>query len=178
MTENNANNDDTQWSVLSDSEPLLDLMITLGERRVRDRPAAHRRFRKRRRTLLDEREKPIRAAIYARAATLDDQRPDVLESQISRCEELIKKHPNLILTAIYAEIGSGISEERTELRQMIDDAKHGMFDLLIVNDVARLSRDSAVLSRISRELKSCGIEVYFEDRRKSSGISQKYRQFM
>lgn len=48
----------------------------------------------------------------------------------------------------YAEYGSGINTNRKELRRLLCDVKSGNIKTVYVRDIARLSRDIALLEKI------------------------------
>ena len=48
----------------------------------------------------------------------------------------------------YAEYGSGINAKREELRRLLCDVKSGNIKTVYVRDIARLSRDIALLEKI------------------------------
>jgi DNA invertase Pin-like site-specific DNA recombinase len=44
---------------------------------------------------------------------------------------------------------------------MIEDARHGRFDLIVTREVCRFARNTVDTLTFTRELKNLGIEVYF-----------------
>ena len=54
----------------------------------------------------------------------------------------------------YAEYGSGINAKREELRRLLCDVKSGKIKTVYVRDIARLSRDIALLEKILHYLET------------------------
>src|SRR5581483_229371 len=66
------------------------------------------------------------------------------------------------ITGIYKDDGwSGGVMERPELDRLRDDARKGVFDAVLINDVDRLARDVAHLGVIKRDLERQGVKVIF-----------------
>ena len=83
--------------------------------------------------------KTKRAVIYARTATLDPARPDVLDRQIDTAKEVLLKN-GWDLVSVYQDIGSGLRVDHTGLQQMLDDALQGLFDVVVVTNFNRITR--------------------------------------
>jgi DNA invertase Pin-like site-specific DNA recombinase len=50
---------------------------------------------------------------------------------------------------------------RDRAKLMIEDARHGRFDLIVTREVCRFARNTVDTLTFTRELKNLGIEVYF-----------------
>ncbi len=46
---------------------------------------------------------------------------------------------------------------------MINDAKAGKIDLIITKSISRFARNTYTLLQTTRELKSIGVDIYFEE---------------
>jgi len=89
--------------------------------------------------------------------SIDDQKEDI----ITYCEE-----NNLELSHIYdeGEQASGWDESRKEYQQMLDDARAGEFDVLVVRDASRLGRDKKERFRQFLNLDAMGVEFHTKKR--------------
>ena len=107
--------------------------------------------------------RPKRAAAYARVSVANADTANSLANQVSYYQNKITKDPELIFFRIYADSGlSGTKQNRPEFLQMMEDARNHKFDILITKSVTRLARNVVTLLSTVRELKSLGIDVYFE----------------
>ncbi|OME45394.1 hypothetical protein BSK59_32600 [Paenibacillus odorifer] len=103
----------------------------------------------------------MRCAIYARVSTGLDSQKDSLESQVSFFENHIKEK-DWQLVDIYADEGiTGRSMARREsLKRLIRDAERGLFDVVLIKALSRLSRDTPDTINIVRTLHSHNVEVF------------------
>src|SRR5574344_177461 len=106
---------------------------------------------------------PLRVTYYARVSTLKDAQLNSLDNQITYFEETIKKNPNW--TYIEGYIDEGISgstiKNRISFLKMIDDAKAGLFDLILTKEVSRFSRSLLDSIKYTQMLTSFNVGVYF-----------------
>ena len=107
----------------------------------------------------------IEVAIYVRVSTDKDSQQHSVEMQINFLKEIIGNHPKLKLYKIYEDAGvTGTNtKHRHGFNQMITDAREGRFNLILVKDVSRFSRDAVDTLQYTRELRDLGIGVYFVD---------------
>ena len=103
----------------------------------------------------------MRCAIYARVSTGLDSQKDSLESQVSHFENYIKEK-GWELVDIYADEGiTGTSTaQRYELKRLMNDAKKGLFDVVLIKALSRLSRDTEDTLKLARTLSSCNVMLY------------------
>lgn len=102
-----------------------------------------------------------RLAIYARVSTDEQREGQTIDSQVSELERFAREK-TWPITGIYKDDGwSGGVMERPELDHLRDDARKGLFDAVLINDVDRLARDVAHLGVIKRDLERQGIKVMF-----------------
>ena len=81
-----------------------------------------------------------RAVIYARFST-DKQDPASIADQVRRCREYAAAE-DMNVVDIYADQAvSGTTVSRADLQRMLRDARLKKFDVLLVDDFSRLSRD-------------------------------------
>ncbi|WP_304458460.1 recombinase family protein [Alicyclobacillus sendaiensis] len=105
-------------------------------------------------------------AIYTRVSTehqaqaghgLDVQREACLQYALS-----LGVAPSDI--RLYEEAGgSGEDMDRPELMRLLDDARHGLVDRVVVKHPDRLSRNVADKAIVVRELSACGVKLHFVD---------------
>ncbi|MBY9077135.1 recombinase family protein [Paenibacillus sp. HN-1] len=103
----------------------------------------------------------MRCAIYARVSTGLDSQKDSLESQVSFFENHIKDK-GWELIDVYADEGiTGRSMARREsLKRLLRDAELGLFDVVLIKALSRLSRDTPDTINIIRTLHSHNVEVF------------------
>lgn len=112
----------------------------------------------------DNPNKEIKAAAYARVSSGKDAMLHSLASQVSYFKTMITKHPNWRFVEVYAdEAMTGTKEDRDNFQRMIDDAKQGKIDLILVKSISRFARNTITLLTTIRELKDLSVDVYFEE---------------
>ena len=76
---------------------------------------------------------PLRVTFYARVSTDSDEQLNSLENQVMYFENYIKSQTNWIFVPGYVDEGiSGTSvNKRDNFLKMINDAKKGMFNLIL-----------------------------------------------
>ena len=105
-----------------------------------------------------------RVAAYARVSTdLEDQK-NSFNAQLSEYSERISKNPDWEFVKLYSDEGiSGTSiKNREGFKQMIDDAMNGNIDLILVKSISRFARNTVDCMKTVRELRSVGVEVWFD----------------
>ncbi len=110
-------------------------------------------------------EKPkLRVAAYCRVSTGTDDQLESLETQIRHYESYIRKNPDWEYAGIYYDEGiSGTKKEkRAELMRLISDCENGSIDLIVTKSISRFARNTTDCLELVRNLKSCGIYIYFE----------------
>ena len=105
-----------------------------------------------------------RIAAYCRVSTQAEEQSHSLAAQISYYSKLIDDDPNAVLVDIYADRGtSGTrTRNRTNFLRLIDDCRAGKVDAIITKSVSRFGRNTVDTLVFTRELRSLGIDVYFE----------------
>jgi DNA invertase Pin-like site-specific DNA recombinase len=105
----------------------------------------------------------MKVAIYARFST-DHQDASSIEQQEYRCRRTAEARGWKVV-AVYADHAkSGKSLDRPEMERLLADVRQrggAGFDLLMVDDLSRLSRDLAdTMSLVYRELPTHGIQLF------------------
>lgn len=106
---------------------------------------------------------PLRVAIYARVSTEHESQCNAFENQILFWDSIFKMHSNWLRINMYADKGiTGLqASKRPQFLQMIEDAKKGMFDLIVTREVSRFARNSLDSISYTRLLKANNVEVFF-----------------
>ena len=105
-----------------------------------------------------------RTAGYARVSTDKDEQFTSYEAQVDYYTKYIKEKPEWEFVKVYTDEGiSGTNtKKRDGFNQMIEDALNGKIDLIVTKSVSRFARNTVDSLVTIRELKSKGVEVYFE----------------
>ena len=108
---------------------------------------------------------PMRVTFYARVSTDSEEQLNSLTNQVSYYEEMIGKNAAWTYVPGYVDEGlSGISTKKREnFHRMIDDAKAGLFDLILTKEISRFARNTLDSIQYTRDLLSAGVAVYFQN---------------
>lgn len=106
-----------------------------------------------------------KVAIYARVSTEHEAQINALENQIQYYNNILAQHPEWELVGRYVDEGiTGTSvKKRKNFLRMMEDAKNGMFSLILTREVSRFARNTVDTLQETRKLKSYGVEVYFTE---------------
>lgn len=105
----------------------------------------------------------LRVSAYVRVSSNSEELENSLENQKRHYLQYICSRPDWQLEQIYSDEGiSGFYEARPGFQQMLEDARQGRFDLLVVKSISRFARNTETSLRVTRELKRLGIGVFFE----------------
>lgn len=101
-------------------------------------------------------------AAYCRVSTDKSDQLNSLETQKQFFNEYTQKNGHN-LVKIYADEGiSGTKiKKRKEFLQLMQDAEHGLFDMVVVKDISRFARNTVDFLQSIRALKALGIETTF-----------------
>lgn len=100
---------------------------------------------------------------YVRVSTDSLQQEDSLENQTTYFKGFITANPEWEFVGIYSDQGiSGYKENRPGFQKMIEDARAGNIDLIVVKSVSRFARNTETVLKFTRELKSIGVGIFFE----------------
>ena len=108
---------------------------------------------------------PLRVTFYARVSSDKDEQLNSLDNQISYYRELIQKNANWEFLEGYVDEGlSGMSTKKREsFHRMVQDARNGIFDLIITKEITRFARNTLDSIQYTRELLSHGVGVFFQN---------------
>lgn len=105
----------------------------------------------------------LRVTDYARVSTNHLEQQSSLKNQVEHFEEMIKSNVNWTYVPGYVDEGiSGTTDYRRDnFMKMIEDARCGMFDLIVTKEISRFSRNTLDSIKYTRELLSFGVAVLF-----------------
>ena len=106
-----------------------------------------------------------KVAAYCRVSTLREEQQTSYELQISYYNKRIHSNPEWEFAGVFADHGiSGTgTKRRAAFQRMLEAARQGKIDLILTKSIKRFSRNTVDLLNIVHELKSFGVEVYFEE---------------
>lgn len=100
---------------------------------------------------------------YVRVSTDSLQQEDSLENQTTYFKGFITANPEWEFVGTYSDQGiSGYKENRPGFQKMIEDARAGNIDLIVVKSISRFARNTETVLKFTRELKSIGVGIFFE----------------
>ena len=98
-------------------------------------------------------------AIYARYSSTK-QRESSIDDQVRNCRAFAEREGWKAKPRIYADKAiSGAKRDRPEYQQMLADAEDKAFDVLLVDDLSRLSRENAEQLKALERLRFWGLRV-------------------
>ena len=106
----------------------------------------------------------IKVAAYARVSSGKDAMLHSLSAQVSYYSRLIQNHPGWLYCGVYAdEALTGTKEDRANFQRLLTACRNGEVDMVITKSISRFARNTVTLLESVRELKSLGIDVFFEE---------------
>jgi len=100
-----------------------------------------------------------RVAIYARTACVIKNSDNSISEQIATCRKFINRK-GWTITHTYRDEGkSGITLDRPEFQLMLETAKSGCFDVIVVSRLDRLSRSLEHLVNVEKILNENEVEL-------------------
>ena len=108
--------------------------------------------------------KKKQVAAYARVSSGKDTMLHSLSAQVSYYSEFIQRNPAWLYCGVYVdEAVTGTKSERPEFKRLLSDCRAGKIDMIITKSISRFARNTVTLLETVRELKSLGIDVFFEE---------------
>ena len=105
-----------------------------------------------------------RVAAYARVSSGKDAMLHSLSAQVSYYSDLIQRHGDWLYVGVYAdEAKTGTKDSRPDFQRLVADCHAGKIDLIITKSISRFARNTVTLLQTVRELKSLGVDVFFEE---------------
>ncbi|AOK91370.1 recombinase family protein [Paenibacillus polymyxa] len=105
-----------------------------------------------------------KVAAYCRVSTDSEEQKESYTNQVNYYTQYIQNNLEWEMADIFADEGiSGTNtKNRTHFNRMIQDARNGKLDLILVKSISRFARNTLDLLKYVRELKSLGVAVFFE----------------
>ena len=109
-------------------------------------------------------EKKLRVAAYCRVSTGKDEQLHSLSVQVDYFKERISNHPGWDFAGVFFdEAKTGTKENRNSFQDLLSACRSGCVDLVLTKSISRFARNTVTLLETVRELKSLGVDVYFEE---------------
>ena len=107
----------------------------------------------------------LRVAAYCRVSTDSEEQLTSYQNQLAYYTEKIMKEPGWTMAGMFADEGiTGTSAtKRKEFLRMIRQCRQGKIDLILAKSVSRFARNTVDTLNYTRELRSLGIPVIFEE---------------
>ena len=112
-----------------------------------------------------EKKRHLRVAAYCRVSTDSEEQLSSYENQLAYYTEKIMKEPGWTMAGVFADEGiTGTSTcKRKEFLRMIRQCRQGKIDMILAKSVSRFARNTVDTLNFTRELRSLGIPVIFEE---------------
>lgn len=111
-----------------------------------------------------ERPKLLRVCAYARVSLGKDTMLHSLSAQISYYSNMIQNHQGWLYCGVFSdEAVTGTKQDREGFFKMLEECRKGNIDLVLVKSISRFARNTVTLLQTTRELKSLGVDVFFEE---------------
>jgi site-specific DNA recombinase len=101
----------------------------------------------------------MRVATYTRISTDEDRQPFSLGAQSERLESYARSQDGWRIVRRFTDQASGATLERPGLREALGEAGAGVYELLLVYRVDRLSRSVRQLAQTAEELERSGVAL-------------------
>jgi len=106
----------------------------------------------------------MKIAIYARVSTEKQEKQETIQSQLSELREYAKKNRFTLIEEYVDEGYSGELLDRPSLDRLRDDAKKGLFEVILVHSPDRLSRKFVNAGLVQEELKKNNVRIIYLNR--------------
>lgn len=112
-----------------------------------------------------EKKKNLRVAAYCRVSTNSEEQLNSYENQKAYYTEKIMTNPDWTMVDVFADEGkTGTSTcKRKDFLRMIRQCRQGKIDMILAKSVSRFARNTVDTLNYTRELRSLGIPVIFEE---------------
>lgn len=113
---------------------------------------------------VEETPRTKRVAAYARVSCGKDTMLHSLAAQIDYYRNYIMMNPEWRFAGVYAdEAKTGTKDNREQFQQLLSECRSGNIDMVITKSISRFARNTVTLLKTVRELKSLGVDVFFEE---------------
>lgn len=108
--------------------------------------------------------KKKRVCAYIRVSSDKEAQLDSLENQEAYFIRKYAQETGCEFVGIYSDVGiSGTSEKCPAFQEMLNACMCGEIDLIHTKSISRFARNTVTVLEVSRQLKSLGIGIYFEE---------------
>ena len=115
-------------------------------------------------SIIPSQPKALRVCAYARVSTGKDAMLHSLSAQVSYYSNMIQNHSGWLYCGVFSdEAVTGTKRERAGFQRMVEECRQGNIDLVITKSISRFARNTVTLLQTVRELKSLGVDVFFEE---------------
>ena len=105
-----------------------------------------------------------KVAAYARVSSGKDEMLHSLAVQVSHYSGYIQRQPDgCTLVYTLMRLATGTKDNRPEFKRLLADCRSGGIDLVLTKSISRFARNTVDLLETVRELKSIGVDVFFEE---------------
>ncbi len=104
-----------------------------------------------------------RVGIYCRVSSPKRHQLRSLAAQASGLTRLVDSRSFWTLKDIFIDVASGADTGREEYKRMLDAARQGLINLVVVKSSSKLGRDTVEMIQACRELAHFDCDVYFEN---------------
>lgn len=111
-----------------------------------------------------------RAAIYARFSS-HNQRSESIEIQVEHSREYCEREGLQVVHEYCDYAQTGRTADRAEFQKMMADARHGLFDYVVIWKVTRIMRNRDEMSLARIMLRKAGVEILYAGEDITSGSS-------
>ncbi|MCS4487545.1 recombinase family protein [Streptococcus sciuri] len=109
-------------------------------------------------------QKKQRVCAYVRVSTMNSRQLDSLGNQKVAFERLYSHREDVDFLGVYSDKGiSGSKEERPYFQAMLEECRKGHIDLIHTKSISRFARNTLTVLEVSRELKTLGVDIFFEE---------------
>ncbi len=108
--------------------------------------------------------KRLQVCAYARVSADSFDMLNSLSQQVMAYSSLIQSHGDWVYRGVYRDYAkTGTKENRPGFIEMLSECRKGNIDMVITKSISRFARNTLTVLHSVRELKSLGIDVYFEE---------------
>lgn len=101
--------------------------------------------------------------IYARVSTRSPEQMNSLAAQVSELVRMFRADYTARIYDVYIDIVSGArTENRPAYQRMLDDCRNKKLDLIVCKSISRFGRNTEEMLVGLREIKACGVNVFFQ----------------
>lgn len=106
---------------------------------------------------------PFRVAAYCRVSSPSDEQELSLETQVTYYTDKIESYALWENAGVFADTATGRNmKQRIAFKKLLAKCRAGKVDLILTKSISRFGRNSLNTIKILRELRSLGVDAYFD----------------